>query len=226
MEVKLVVIGGKNEGREIPITESEFIIGRGDGCHLKPASDRISRKHCAIRRQEGHVTIIDFKSTNHTYINDEEVTVERELKNGDRLSVGNLEFEVQLAVSVGGKAKPKVHTIQEAAARTVQNTSAKDDDLDIAGWLEDGNEKASEEPPSASSSNISINDTKTTHHKLADTTTIHMPSKQSEHQPEGKKDEKKLQKPPVKFETPKKPISHDSQTAANDMLRHFFNRKK
>lgn len=221
MEVKLVVIGGKNEGREIPVTENEFIIGRGEDCHLRPASDRVSRKHCAIRREEGRATITDFKSTNHTYVNGEEVTGERELKNGDRLKIGNLEFEVQLAVSVGGSKKPKVNSIQEAAARTVQNTASKDDDLDITSWLEDDEQEESiEEIRSADTR--TINDTQTTH-KLTDTTTIHQPHKEIAKE---KKEEKKLNKGPGHFEVPKKPKTQDSQTAANDMLRQLFGRKK
>jgi pSer/pThr/pTyr-binding forkhead associated (FHA) protein len=228
MEVKLVVIGGKNQGREIPVTEPEFIVGRSEDCHLRPASDRVSRKHCAIRRQEGRVTVVDFKSTNHTYVNGEQVTAERELKNGDRLKIGALEFEVQLVVSVGGKTKPKVHTIQEAAARTIETTSGKEDDLDIAGWLEDQEEKDKEkkdgptEPPSSSGAS-SLKDTQTTSHKLADTTTILMPSKKDTEQKAG---DKKTQKGPSHLDRSKKPTSIDSQSAANDMLRQLFNRKK
>jgi pSer/pThr/pTyr-binding forkhead associated (FHA) protein len=222
MEVKLVVIGGKNQGREIPVTEPEFIIGRGENCHLRPASDRVSRKHCSIRLQEGRVTVVDFKSTNHTFVNGEQVTSERELKNGDRLKVGVLEFEVQLVVSVGGKTKPKVHTIQEAAARTVQTTSSKEDDLDITRWLEDGEEEPPDPPPS--SETLSLRDTHTTGHKMADTTTINMVPKMAEESP--KKEEKKTPKPPNRFERPKKPLAIDSGNAANDTLKHFFNRKK
>jgi pSer/pThr/pTyr-binding forkhead associated (FHA) protein len=221
MEVKLVVIGGKNQGREIPVTEAEFLIGRGEGCQLRPASDRVSRKHCAIRLQEGRVTVVDFKSTNHTFINGEQVTSERELKNGDKLKVGVLEFEVQLAVSVGGKTKPKVHTIQEAAARTVQTTTAKEDEIDITRWLED-NEEEPIEPPK-SSDTLSIKDTHTTGHKLSDTTTIHLAPKEDD---VPKKEEKKPPKTHGQFDRPKKPISVDSQSAANDMLKQLFNRKK
>jgi pSer/pThr/pTyr-binding forkhead associated (FHA) protein len=223
MDVKLVVIGGKNQGREIPVTEPEFIIGRSEGCHLRPASDRISRKHCIIRRQEGRVTVVDLKSTNHTYVNEEQVNGERELKNGDRLKVGNLEFEVQLAVSVGGKIKPKVHTVQEAAARTVQTKAANDDDLDITDWLEDGEEKQEPPQPPRAPENLSMRDTHTTGHKLADTTTIHLSPKDDK---DKRKEETKPHKTPGPFERPKKPISQDSQSAANDMLRHLFNRKK
>jgi predicted component of type VI protein secretion system len=223
MEVKLVVVGGKNQGREIPVTGPEFVIGRGEECHLRPSCDRVSRRHCAIRLQEGRVTIVDFKSTNHTFVNDEQVTSERELKNGDHLKVGVLEFEVQLAVSVGGKTKPKVHTIQEAAARTVQATASKDDDLDISRWI-DGDEKQPDEsdPPRDSAS---MRDTLITGHKLADTTTIHVVPKPGAPAP-NKDDRKPAAKAPGKFDRTKKPTTHDSQAAANDTLRHFFNRKR
>jgi predicted component of type VI protein secretion system len=225
MEVKLVVIGGKNQGREIPVTEPEFLIGRGEGCHLRPSSDRVSRKHCAIRLQESHVTVVDFKSTNHTFVNNEQVTTERELKNGDKLKVGVLEFEVQLVVSVGGKIKPKVHTIQEAAARTVQTTTAKEDDIDITRWLEDGEEEPIDPPKAAET--LSLKDTHTTGHKLSDTTTIHLPRDEDDvPQQKAKQEEKKPPTKPNQFERPKKPMSVDSQAAANDMLKQLFNRKK
>jgi predicted component of type VI protein secretion system len=222
MEVKLVVIGGKNQGREIPVTEPEFLIGRGEGCHLRPSSDRVSRKHCAIHLQESRVTVVDFKSTNHTFVNNEQVTTERELKNGDRLKVGVLEFEVQLVVSVGGKIKPKVHTIQEAAARTVQTITAKEDDIDITRWLEDGEEEPIEPPKAAET--LSIKDTHTTGHKLSDTTTIHLPH--NEDDVSKTTEEKKPPKKPGQFERPKKPMSVNSQSAADDMLKQLFNRKK
>ncbi len=221
MEVKLVVLGGKNQGREIPVTGPEFLIGRSEECHLRPSSDRVSRKHCAIRLQEGRVTVVDFKSTNHTFVNDEQVTTERELKNGDRLKVGVLEFEVQLAVSVGGKIKPKVHTIQEAAARTVQTTASKEDDLDITRWLEDDKVQSSEPAPP----HDTLRDTHATGHKPSDTTTIHLVPPNLE--PAAKKEDKKPPaKTPSRFEHPKKPSTQDSRDAANDTLRHFFNRKK
>jgi len=134
MEAKLVVIGGKNAGRAIPVTGPEFVIGRAEGCQLRPQSDRVSRRHAAIRVKEGAVTVEDCGSKNGTLVNDEKIEGEHRLKTGDHLKVGNLEFEVQLEVSVGGKKKPKVKNVQEAVARTVE--SAAEDDMDISAWLE------------------------------------------------------------------------------------------
>jgi len=134
MEAKLVVIGGKSAGREIPVAGPEFVIGRAEGCQLRPQSDRVSRRHAAIRVKEGEVTVEDCGSKNGTLVNDKKVEGEQRLKTGDQLKIGNLQFEVQLAVSVGGKKKPKVKSVKEAVARTVE--SAADDDMDISAWLE------------------------------------------------------------------------------------------
>ena len=87
---------------------------------------------------EGYVAARDMGSSNGTYVNDEKVDDEKELKNGDRLKVGPLEFEVQLAVQVGKKKRPKVRNVQEAAERTVE--AAGDDAFDVAAWLEDEDE--------------------------------------------------------------------------------------
>jgi pSer/pThr/pTyr-binding forkhead associated (FHA) protein len=135
MDVKLVVVGGKQAGKEIPIGGPEFVIGRAEGCHLRPQSDAVSRRHCTIEVHAGSVTVRDLNSRNGTFINDEQIKSEHELKSGDRLKVGPLEFEVRLSVQVGGKSKPKVHTIQEAAARTVENAATGDRNVDISQWL-------------------------------------------------------------------------------------------
>jgi predicted component of type VI protein secretion system len=115
----------------------EFVIGRAEECQLRPRSDRVSRRHCSILLKEGSVVVRDFGSRNGTSVNGEPVKDQRELKSGDRLSVGPLEFEVQLTVSVSGKRKPKVRSIQEAAARTAESAGGADKEPDIDSWLSD-----------------------------------------------------------------------------------------
>jgi pSer/pThr/pTyr-binding forkhead associated (FHA) protein len=85
--------------------------------------------------EKGYVAVRDFGSKNGTVVNNETIKGERELKNGDRLKIGDLEFEIRLDVGVGGKKKPKVKSIQEAAARTVD--ASVDDDMDLDSWLSD-----------------------------------------------------------------------------------------
>lgn len=139
MEVKLIVVQGKHAGQEIPIPGPKFFIGRAEDCNLRPHSDLVSRHHCVIMVEEGFVALRDFNSKNGTCVNGQRVSGETELKAGDHLKVGQIEFEVQIAPTVVAKKAPKVRSVQEAAARTVQSarpqTGGKD--LDVGDWFED-----------------------------------------------------------------------------------------
>lgn len=133
MEVRLIVASGKNAGQKIAISGPKFFIGRSEECHLRPRSELVSRHHCAILVEEGYVAVRDFGSKNGTFVNGQRVKAEHELKNGDRLGIGDLQFDVELVVQVAGKKKPKVHSVQEAAKRMAQASS--DEDLDLSNWL-------------------------------------------------------------------------------------------
>ena len=135
MDVKLVVLSGKRAGEEVSVVGPKFFIGRASDCQLRPHSEMVSRHHCVIILEEGYVGVRDFGSKNGTVVNGEVARGEQELKNGDRIRVGDLEFEIQLGVSIGGKKKPKVTSVQEAASRTVE--TAADDDMNLDKWLSD-----------------------------------------------------------------------------------------
>src|SRR5438132_14151984 len=100
MKLNLVVLTpGKMEGKSIAITLSQFLIGRDPQCHLRPASALISKRHCALLVKGDQAFVRDFESTNGTSINGQPVKGEVELKNGDRLMVGPLEFRAVLEVA-------------------------------------------------------------------------------------------------------------------------------
>jgi pSer/pThr/pTyr-binding forkhead associated (FHA) protein len=120
MEVKLKVVSGSSAGQMIPVPGPKFLIGRADDCQLRPRSDLISRYHCVIMSEDGLVTVRDFGSKNFTYINGERLIGETELKPGDQLKVGPLEFELVITATVGAGKRSKVDSVQEAAERTVQ----------------------------------------------------------------------------------------------------------
>jgi predicted component of type VI protein secretion system len=97
MKFSLVVLTpGKMEGKSIPITLSQFLIGRDPQCQLRPASALISKRHCALLVREGKAFVRDFESTNGTLVNDELIKGETELHQGDRLKIGPLDFRVEL----------------------------------------------------------------------------------------------------------------------------------
>jgi len=134
MEVKLKVMVGKSSGQELMVPGPKFFIGRAEDCQLRPRSDLISRHHCALLIEENFVAIRDFGSKNGTHVNGERVSGERELKAGDKLTIGPLEFEVCLLTSVNSKKRSKVESVKEAAARTAE---ASDERVDVSQWLTD-----------------------------------------------------------------------------------------
>jgi pSer/pThr/pTyr-binding forkhead associated (FHA) protein len=97
----------KLRGKEIPVGLSTFLIGREPGCHLRPTSPLVSKRHCALLVREGKVFLRDFDSTNGTFLNDRQVNGEIELLDGDRLRAGPLTFAVGIEAGVPiGKATP------------------------------------------------------------------------------------------------------------------------
>ncbi|HVS35537.1 MAG TPA: FHA domain-containing protein [Gemmataceae bacterium] len=113
MKLSLVVkAAGKMAGQVLPITLSQFVVGRDPQCHLRPASPMISKRHCALLQRDGKAFIRDFGSTNGTFLNDQPIKDEVELQNNDRLKIGPLLFEVRLAqeTAVARGATPKPPT--------------------------------------------------------------------------------------------------------------------
>ncbi len=219
MDVRLVVIGGKNAGRIIPVTGEKFFVGRAEDCHLRPHSDLVSRHHCAIMVQEGEVTVRDFGSRNGTMVNGERIRGEEELRPGDRLAIGPLEFEVLLEVSLAGQKKPKVKSVEEAAARTVQSAAnkPKEDELDIGDWLEDTVD---------GSGDTKAMDTVETGMVAMDTPAAEDTPAEPESEEDSEKDKKKAPRKSLSgIHDSKKPKAPDSQSAAADTLRAFFHRK-
>ncbi len=203
MDAKLVVLGGKRPGQEIAVSGPEFLVGRAPECKLRPNSDMVSRRHCVIKLGDGEATIRDLGSRNGTMVNGERITGERELRTGDKVRVGPLEFEVQLSTSIGGKKKPKVRSVKEAAARTVEAARPKDNEPDLSDWLaeeDDGDTKANKQ------------------------TETYVPSstpKPAQKVPEPTAKQNRID-PLAGPSEQKKPPAESSRAAAADMLKQFF----
>ncbi len=136
MQVKLIVVGRKQEGEEIPIVAREFVIGRGQECDLRPLSRAISRKHCAIIVERDAAAIEDFDSTNGTFVNGERVRERRELASGDRIKIGTWEFDVELGVNGGVKKGAKAHDFRQAEARRGASATAGKNGRDAGRGLD------------------------------------------------------------------------------------------
>lgn len=141
MQVRLKVLSGAHEGKEISIKDTKFFIGRSESCQLRPKSESISRKHCAIVQKDGKLLALDLKSRNGTFVNDKQLSADKAkvLKDGDMLRVGKLEFQVVVEVGIGGAKKPEVKDVREAAERIAKTDSqdSRFEEIDISSWLDE-----------------------------------------------------------------------------------------
>ncbi len=97
MKVSLVVASGTHQGKVVPITTSQFLIGREPQCNLRPASQAISKKHCGILIRDGKVVVVDYGSTNGTLVNDVLLRdQEVEVEDGTLVMVGPLDFTIRV----------------------------------------------------------------------------------------------------------------------------------
>jgi len=138
MQVMLRVIRGPSAGKEFKLPVDNFVIGRGEGCQLKPKSDMVSRKHCALAIRDSKLFLEDFGSKNGTHVNNERVEGTIEIRMGDEIRVGPLEFLVLIDHTLGAAKRSKVSSVSEAASR-VANT--KNLGNDVASWLAEADEE-------------------------------------------------------------------------------------
>ena len=104
MKISLVVLtAGKMMGKEIHLTAAEFRIGKDPSCQLKPASG-VSDKHCAFLVKQGKLFLVDFGSAEGTFVNDNKISAEVELKPKDKVKVGPLLFEVKIEAPAANPA--------------------------------------------------------------------------------------------------------------------------
>ena len=226
MQVRLKVIGGKNDNREIRIAVPEFIIGRGDEAHLKPTSDLISRQHCSIKIGDGKVLVQDMGSRNGTFVNGVQLSQAIEAKAGDILRVGRLQFELMIDIAEPSMKRPKVEGVAEVAARTAGTAGGNSGDIEdsISSWLTE------EISPGGlqDTRQLSLEDTKSI---LAEAERKALEKERERKMQDSgqlttsQESDSKEKRGPGKL-PPKPKFSHDSsKVAADDVLRKFFNRR-
>ncbi len=116
MDLRLLVLQGKPEGKEIPIRVPTFLIGRSAECQLRPNSELISRQHCQFTIDGDVVRVRDMGSSNGTIVNGERLTEEATVNDGDLIQVGPLAFQVILqkdaAATPAPSAAPAVNSVR------------------------------------------------------------------------------------------------------------------
>jgi pSer/pThr/pTyr-binding forkhead associated (FHA) protein len=220
MQVKLKVLLGNSAGKEIKVVQPEFVIGRDEGCHLRPHSDTVSRKHCVIRVVDSQISIEDLQSRNGVFVNGRKILEATPLRAGDKLQIGKLQFEVSVDVAIGAGKRPAVKDIKDAAARTTSDSGLVD--TDISDWLSEADEVERARR---------LTDPDTRQFRLDETDRIALEnatketqgvSQESSDSGEKKKPEKKE---PGKLPPRPSQSSKNSKEAAAESLKKFFNRR-
>ena len=96
---RLLMRAGAEPGKEFPLPESgDLKIGRMPGLGISLLDTKVSREHCRIFRQSTGWVVEDLESRNGTYVNMQRVK-KRLLQPGDRLRLGQTEFEYSTAAA-------------------------------------------------------------------------------------------------------------------------------
>jgi predicted component of type VI protein secretion system len=203
MLVKLKLLRGSNAGKEIPIKKQSFIIGRSEECSLRVNSDAISRKHCVILVTDTGVTVEDFGSKNGTFINGTKTVGAQPLSMGDQLRVGPLEFLV---------------TVSQPAAAVAAKKSVPSSDDDMGGMISDW--------LSESENKTAKLESETREYRFDDTDQLPInPASVTQEIPIPEKEEAPKKKTgPTPKQSNRQGPPKDTQEAAAQTLRKFFNR--
>jgi hypothetical protein len=78
--------------REYYPLEGEVSLGRGNENQIIIKDPYISKRHLKIVEDEGNYYLEDLNSANGTYLNGDKTMDVVELRNGDRIKVGQVEF--------------------------------------------------------------------------------------------------------------------------------------
>ncbi len=115
------------DGEEYLLEDSVCIIGRDPLCNIIMDDQEMSRKHAIIVRGEEGYLLVDFKSSNGVYVNDERIE-QCYLHDGDEIRMGETVFtfrekdEGDSGVAAGEGAGGSRHSMDELGTSLRQDT--------------------------------------------------------------------------------------------------------
>jgi pSer/pThr/pTyr-binding forkhead associated (FHA) protein len=109
--VALVALSGAAAGSEYALEEPRVSLGRGPGVDLAFDDSAMSREHAAFELVEGAFRVRDLASTNGIRVNGSPMLA-AELKHGDRLEIGEHEFQYILEEQ---EPAPRTYVIDDPA---------------------------------------------------------------------------------------------------------------
>ena len=131
MGTKLVIASGKSAGKAIAVKRDKLLIGRAEECDIRPLSDEVSRRHCAVRIEPGIVWVEDLGSRNGTFVNGQRIAEKTKVYDDDLIKVGALELRVAGVTARSASLA--------TAPQAVEPASWNDED-EVSRWLLADNE--------------------------------------------------------------------------------------
>jgi predicted component of type VI protein secretion system len=103
MSARLVCLDGHPD---IPLRPTMILVGRHTHCDVRVESARVSRHHCCMVLEEGHLIVRDLDSTNGTWVNGARVSLAR-MAPGDELALGQVRYRFESGPSPGCPLPPR-----------------------------------------------------------------------------------------------------------------------
>lgn len=91
----LILLGPDGEPQQWPIAEGNLTVGRAKDCQIWIPNTCLSRRHTQLRCEGRRTVITDLGSVNGTFVNGVQVQEAQELRHGDLVRVGPLEFRYE-----------------------------------------------------------------------------------------------------------------------------------
>ncbi len=110
----LRVVEGPQRGQEYPITEQGPCIGRDAANDICVNDTNVSRQHARVLLHNGAVWVQDNGSRNGVFVNGNRVPDHKQVKTGDKITVGPSVFEVAVAASEPTPAPPPAEAAPES----------------------------------------------------------------------------------------------------------------
>ena len=114
VRASLVILAGSDIGREIEVHGRGQIIGRSPMAHTTINAPSVSRQHVRIERVDEpdavYFELVDLGSSNGSHVNGERVDRTR-LKNGDRITLGEVLFKFILQDEVDQRFHQEIHRL-------------------------------------------------------------------------------------------------------------------
>jgi len=89
----VAVLQPLKNSKAIPIDRAVILVGRAEQCDVViTGSKKISRRHCCLVQSDSTYLIRDLGSTNGVWINGKRVDMEGEMRDGDQIAIGDVQF--------------------------------------------------------------------------------------------------------------------------------------